>query len=114
MSDIKYFQIDEDTVNSGRWRVVYWITCYADKFGEDAYPASLEMFARSGMTYFLVLAKDEDGNYLEDLDRDEALDLVDEMEERFADIIEECENAPDWDALPEELEFDFNDVIYYK
>lgn len=114
MNGIRYFQVEEDDLNPGRFRVVFWISCYAQNFGEDAYPEALSRFFDVGDTSFLILAKDEDGEYLEDLEYNEAKDIAADLENRFAEIIEECENIPDWTIFPEELEFDADDVLYRK
>ena len=111
--EFRSFQVDEDPINGG-YRVVFWVACYAASFGDDAYPEALSQFAGSGNTSFMILAKDENGEYLEGMDYDDALQIADEMDEEYRNVIVDCEDGADWDSWPEELAFDADDVIFYK
>ena len=110
--ELRTFQVEADEFNGGYY-VIMNVTCYAGLFGDDAYPPELAAFAPGRDTKFVFALRDEQGFFLEGLEYDEAIEIAQNYEERYGDLVKEIENNANWDEWPEELNLDETDLVYH-
>ena len=109
-----YFYPEKDTLVEGKYIVVFRITIYREKLGK--HPDFLKSFGdekhrKDGFsTKFWFLAKDENGNELVELSKEEATNISNVMNEKYVDMLYRCEDTGDWDEFP----FKNCEIIYHK
>ena len=113
---MKKFYANRDNLEIGKFVVELSIVIYRAKLGK--YPSFLSRFGtpdneRDGFTTkFCYIMNDENGNPYVSLTEEEATKIADTLEEKYRDIILECEDTGDWDSCP--IDFDKLDLVFYK
>lgn len=99
-----YFYPESDKLNEEKYIVGFTITIYREKLGK--HPDFLSDFGnplthRDGFsTRFWFLAKDENGNDLENLTKEEAIYIANSMNDKYSNLIYSCEDTGIWDDFP--------------
>ena len=115
-SPLPSFYPAEHQDRAGRYYVELSVTCYPYKRGHDfslgAYPEALKGLGANENTNFYMLARDEQGEPLEDLAFDVAVEVADDLNERYHDLLLDVEDTWEWERWP--LPMDRDDLYYWK
>ena len=111
-----HFRPVEDELHLGRYYVELSLTCYpyghGSSFDLDAFPDSLRHLGSNGNTNFYFVARDEEGEPMEDFQLDVAIELADYFNERYHDMISDIAETWEWESFPLQLSAD--DLVYWK
>jgi hypothetical protein len=94
----------EDEDRSGRFFVEVAITCYPYRYGHsfdiEAYPDELKELGANENTKFFLVACDETGEPFEDLAYDVALEVADDLNDRYHELLLDIEDSWEWERWP--------------
>ena len=112
---MKYFNVEKDTASENNYMVVLKIIIQKEKF--QSYPEFLKGFEneknkREGYpTKFWYIVPKKDKSFAYEMKKNIAIELANEYEKEYSNIIENCENSGDWKMFPFNIE---NIILIYQ